>query len=311
LRVGISVLLLLFLLHIGLLAAGAQQESVTLRVRADPCVTVFVFDQTALVPIRGERDGEFWTFVVPREHSVEISVRTDGTCKVTGILEVARNLLTPSDRAFWYATYDADFELRVEKPSLYVTVVGEPRECLSKVTTDPEAKVEISNGTARAGPFYKETSVVLTVVPAERCEVVQMTVAGIPGSYRAPSVNIWLTRDAEVRVAFSVIGAEERKETETTVVLPPPQRPSPLLPSIPPELLTVSVLVVSAGIGSYAAARVLRERRERRAIEIMGAPSLFRRQYSSRNERNRTEGSTLVVLKWNGKPYCAISANVS
>jgi hypothetical protein len=277
LRVGaFSLLVFLLLLHIGLLAAGAQQESVTLRVRADPCVTVFVFDQRALVPIRGERDGEFWTFVVPREHSVEISVRTDGTCKVTGILEVARNLLTHGDRAFWYATYDAEFEVRVEKPSLYVTVIGEPRECLSKVTTNPESKIEISNGTARAGPFYRETSVVLTVVPAERCEVVQMTVAGIPGSYRAPSVNIWLTRDAEVRVAFSVIGAEERKETETTVVLPPPQRPSPLLPPIPPELLTVSVLVVSAGIGSYAAARVLRERRERRALAIMGAPSLFR-----------------------------------
>ena len=275
-RIGISVLLLLFLLHIGLLAAEAQQESVTLRVRADPCVTVFVFDQRARVPIKGEWDGEFWTFVVPKEHSVEISVRTDGTCKVTGILEVARNLFTPTDRAFWYATYDAEFEVRVEKPSLYVTVVGEPRECLSKVTTNPESKVEISNGTARAGPFYREASVVLTVVPAERCEVVQLTVTGIPGSYRAPSVNLWLTRDAEVRVAFSVIGAEERKETETTVVLPPPQRPSPLLPQIPPELLTVSILAVGAGIGSYAVARVLRERRERRALAIMGAPSLFR-----------------------------------
>jgi hypothetical protein len=276
LRIGISVFVFLLLLYTGLLAAEAQQESVTLRVRADPCVTVFVFDQRALVPIKGERDGEFWTFRVPREHSVEISARTDGTCKVTGILEVARNLLTPGDRTFWYATYDAEFEVRVEKPSLYVTVVGEPRECLSKVTTDPESRVEISNGTARAGPFYRETSVVLTVVPAEKCELMQMSVVGISGSYRASSVNLWLTKDSEVRVTFKAIGAEERKETETTVVLPPPQRPSPLLPPIPPELLTVSVLVVSAGIGSYAVARVLRERRERRAIEIMGAPSLFR-----------------------------------
>jgi len=277
LRIGaFSLLVVLLLLYAGLLAAEAQQESVTLRVRADPCVTVFVFDQTALVPIRGERDGEFWTFVVPREHSVEISVRTDGTCKVTGIIEVARNLLTPGERAFWYATYDAEFEVRVEKPSLYVTVVGEPRECLATVTTDPGSKVEVSNGTARAGPFYRETSVVLTVVPAEKCEVVQMSVVGLPGSYRAPSVNIWLTRDAEVRVAFRVIGAEERKETGATAVLPPPQRPSPLLPPFPPELLTVSVLAVGAGIGSYAVARVLKDRRERRAIEVMGAPSLFR-----------------------------------
>jgi len=277
LRVGaFSLLVFLLLLYAGLLAAEAQQESVTLRVRADPCVTVFVFDQRALVPIKGERDGEFWTFRVPREHSVEISVRTDGTCKVTGFLEVARNLLTPGDRAFWYATYDAEFEVRVEKPSLYVTVIGESRECLSKVTTNPESRVEISNGTARAGPFYRETSVVLTVVPAERCEVVQMNVVGIPGSYRTSSVNLWLTKDAEVRVAFRVIGAEEREETEATAVLPPPQRPSPLLPSIPPELLTISVLAVGAGIVSYAVARVLRDRRERRAIEVMGAPSLFR-----------------------------------
>jgi len=278
LRIGVlSLLLFLLPLQIGLLViAVAEHESVTLRVRADPCVTVSAFDQTALVPIRGERDGEFWVFKVARDHSVEISVRADGTCKVIGILEVARNLLTPGDRAFWYATYDAEFEVRVEKPSLYVTVIGEPRECLSKVTTNPEAKVEISDGTARAGPFYRETSVVLTVVPAERCEVVQMSVVGIPGSYMASSVNLWLTRDAEVRVAFRVAGAEEREETGAAAVLPPPQRPSPLLPPIPPELLTIFVLAVSAGIGSYAVARVLRDRRERRAIEVMGAPSLFR-----------------------------------
>jgi hypothetical protein len=277
LRIGASILLFLFLLHTGLLVAAAQQGHVTLKVRADPCITVSAFDQTALAPLRGERDGELWTFKVAKGHSVEISARTDGTCKVTGILEVARNLLTPSDKAFWYATYDADFEVRIEKPSLYVTVVGEPRECLSKISTEPKAGVKIVDGTAKVGPFYRDSSVVLSVAPAEKCEVAGMVVVGTSGSYRASSISLWMTRDMEVRVTFRVIGAEEgRKETETTIILPPPQRPSFSLPSIPPELLLVSALVIGAGLGSYAAARALKERRERRALEVKGAPSLLR-----------------------------------
>ena len=275
---GVIYLLLLLLLHAGLWTATAQHEDyISLRVKADPCVTISAFDQTALAPVKGERDGDIWNFRVPKGHWVEISVRTDGTCKVTGILEVARNLLTPGERAFWYATYDADFEITVEKPSLYVTVIGDPRECLSKVTADPEAKVEISNGTAKVGPFYRESAVVLSVVPAERCEVIQMLVVGVPGSYKASAVNLWMTRDVEVRVDFRVIGAEKRGRETTTTIAPSPQRTSPSLPSIPHELL-MSILVISTVLGTFAAVRVLRKKmKERRDLEIREAPYVLRR----------------------------------
>jgi hypothetical protein len=276
---GVVYLLLLLLLHAGLWTAAAQQEDyISLRVRADPCVTISAFDQTALAPVKGERDGDIWNFRVPKGHWVEISVRTDGTCKVTGILEVARNLITPGERAFWYATYDADFEVRVEKPSLYVTVVGEPRECLSKVSTDPESRVEIANGTAKVGPFYRDSAVVLSVVPAERCEVVGMTVVGVPGSYGASSVNLWMTRDVEVRVTFRVIGAEKGGKETTTTIAPSPQRTSHSLPSIPHELLLMSILATSTVLGTFAAVRVLRKKmKERRDLEIREAPYVLRR----------------------------------
>jgi hypothetical protein len=274
---GVVYLLLLLLLYAVFWTAAAQQEDyISLRVKADPCVTISAFDQTALAPVKGERDGEIWNFRVPKGHWLEISVRTDGTCKVTGILEVSRNLITPGERAFWHATYDADFEVRVEKPSLYVTVVGEPRGCLSKVTTDPESRVEIANGTAKVGPFYRESAVVLSVVPAETCEVVRMTVVGVPGSYGASSINLWVKRDVEVRATFRVIGAEKGGRGTKTTIAPTPQRTSTSLPSIPHELL-VSILATSTVLGTFAAVRVLRKKRkEGKDHEVREAPYVLR-----------------------------------
>jgi len=276
---GVVYLLLLLLLYAGLWTVAAQQEEgyISLRIKADPCVTVSVFDQTVLAPVKGERDDEIWNFRVPKGHSVEISARADGTCRVTGILEVARNLLTTGDRAFWYATYDADFEVRVEKPSLYITVIGDPRECLSKVTSDPESGAEISNGTAKVGPFYRESAVVLSVVPAERCEVIQMLVVGVPDSYKTSAVNLWMTRDVEVRVTFRVIGAEKGRREATTTIAPSPQRTSPSLPSVPHELLLMSILIIGTVLGTVAAVRVLRKKvKERKDHEIREAPYVLR-----------------------------------
>ncbi|MEM2233693.1 MAG: hypothetical protein QXP81_09180 [Nitrososphaerota archaeon] len=201
----------------------------------------------------------------------------------------------------WTATYDAEFVIRVERPSLYVRVTGSPPECLSEVVTEPAAKVEAANGTVLVGPFYRDSAVKLAVVPKGGCELEGITATGLPGTYRASAINLWLTQDVAVQVRFRTSaeggGAVATSATATTTtpvrdIGTQPQPPGTQLPQVPAELLAALLVPMGGAAAAVYVVRAVRISRVRRLLEIEAAQSIVRQWV----RRGRTSSIVLGLL---------------